>query len=508
MSDPRTAAVPPDSVPPSPTGPADTLPEPARSRGETTPDARAARAAHRRERLGRRGPWVLGGVFFVLYAAMSVLRYLRMETISWDLGIFEQAIRGYAHLGAPIVDLKGPGANVLGDHFSPITALVAPFYRVFPSPVTLLVVQAALFALSVVPVSRAAVRALGPATGLGIGLAYALSWGVQRGVDFDFHEIAFAMPLLAFALEALLRGRPLRALAWALPLLLVKEDMGATVAALALVVAWRSRRTDQRATAVALGTAAFALLAAVLIFYAIVPHFALHGTYDYWNKLDHGDAGPWAGLETKLRTLGWVLLPTTGLLALRSPLLLVAAPTLGWRFVSGFDHYWGTDWHYSAVLMPVVFLALVDALPAARASARPWLRTYARHLPAGVLAASLAVTATALPLNRLTETDTYAMPDRVAQVEQLLERIPDGATVEADAGPLISRLVARCRVFWIGDTRGITPQWIVAENSDHHLDADPLSHPRSLHPRAQYRVAGMADHTILYALIPPGAPTP
>ncbi|MEU1027007.1 DUF2079 domain-containing protein, partial [Streptomyces sp. NPDC005904] len=165
-----------------------------------------------------------------------------METRSWDLGIFEQAVRAYAHLRAPVADLKGPGANILGDHFSPVTALLAPAYRLFPSPVTLLVAQALLLALSAIPVTRAATRLLGRVSGLAVGVAYGLSWGIQRAVDFDFHEICFAVPLIAFSLEALLRQRWRAALLWALPLVLVKEDLGLTLAAIALVVAFRAHR--------------------------------------------------------------------------------------------------------------------------------------------------------------------------------------------------------------------------------------------------------------------------
>lgn len=82
----------------------------------------------------RLDPYLLAGILFVAFATLSVCRYRRMATMSWDLGIFEQAIRAYAHLRPPVADLKGPGANILGDHFSPITALLAPFYRLFPSP--------------------------------------------------------------------------------------------------------------------------------------------------------------------------------------------------------------------------------------------------------------------------------------------------------------------------------------------------------------------------------------
>ena len=125
----------------------------------------------RRFSLVGREPYLLAAVLFVAYAAVSVGRYRRLGTRSYDLGIYEQTVRAYAHFQAPIVELKGPGYNVLGDHFSPVTVLLAPFYRVFPSPVTLLVLQAALFALSAIPVTRAAARLLGRARGLALGVA-------------------------------------------------------------------------------------------------------------------------------------------------------------------------------------------------------------------------------------------------------------------------------------------------------------------------------------------------
>lgn len=434
-------------------------------------------------------PWILAAVLFAAYAAVSVGRFRHMTTLSWDLGIFEQVVRAYTHLRAPVSDLKGPGFNILGDHFSPVTALLAPAYRLFPSPVTLLVAQAALFALSAVPVTRAAARLLGRRRGLALGLAYGLSWGVQRAVDFDFHEICFAVPLIAFSLEALLADRRGAALCWALPLVLVKEDLGLTLAAIALVVAWRARGSSPRTVRYGLGAAVFGVAATVLVLTVVIPSFNTSGTYDYWNKVS--DSGsPLDGLDTKLRTLAWLLIPTTGLLALRSPLMLVALPTLGWRFLSGDDHYWGTDWHYSAVLMPVVFLALADALTTVRHSPRPWLSSYAAQLPAAVAAAGLALT-TSLPLAQLTEAGIYRKPAAVSGVERLLERIPDGATVEANVGP-ISRLTSRCRVFWLGNTRGVTPQYIALENVDGEY-RDPVGYARKLHPGAEYAVAGNAN---------------
>ncbi|RMI44008.1 DUF2079 domain-containing protein [Streptomyces triticirhizae] len=454
-------------------------------------EAEAPPAEPRRRLPGSRDPYPLAGVLFALYTVLSVGRYRDLRTRSWDLGIFEQAVASYARLREPVADLKGPGFLILGDHFSPVTALLAPFYRVFPSPVTLLVAQAALFALAAVPVTRVGIALLGRARGLTVGVVFGLSWGVQQAVDFDFHEICFAVPLIALALEALLLGRWRAALAWALPLVLVKEDLGLTTAAIALVVALRSRDRDpgaaRAACAVAVGGAALCALTLLVL----IPAFNNAGDYDYWTKLSEegGGGGPLGalldGIGEKARTLLWLLLPTSGLLALRSPLLLVALPTLGWRFVSHEPHYWGTDFHYSAVLMPVVVLALVDALANSGRSHRRWLRDYARFLPAGLLGATLALSPS-LPVAQLTEAETWRPGEVAREAERVLAAVPDDAEVAANVRP-IARLTGRCRVFWVGDPHVPAPDYL-AYHGPGMSPTGMVERAAQLYPEAEYAV--------------------
>ncbi|MEU8999029.1 DUF2079 domain-containing protein [Streptomyces caniferus] len=495
---PRAAA--PAGAVPAPRSATSADPE-AASTGTPPPDrtGRLRRAAHRLRtrtaplRAPRLDPYWTAGFFFAAFALLAVCRFRTLGTSSWDLGIFEQAIRGYAHFQAPVVDLKGPGTNILGDHFSPVLILLAPLYRLFPSSLTLLIAQAALFALSALPVTRAAARALGRVPGLAIGVAYGTSWGVQKAVDFDFHEIAFALPLIAFALEAVLRGRWTAVVCWAAPLVLVKEDLGVTAAVIGALALIRTRR----ASPLAIALVAFGITATAVTLGVLIPGFNGSGSYDYWSKFGADGGGLTIPLDTAVRTTLWVLLPTTGLLALRSPLLLVALPTLGWRFLSHEPHYWGIDWHYNAVLMPVVFLALIDALPKARVSARPWLRSYAHHLPAAVVSVALALTAT-LPLARLTEAATYRVPPDVAAAEKLLDRIPDGASVESDIRPL-SRLTGRTRVFWIGDTGGLAPDYVAVQLRDNRTPRQALTDAVARHPKSTYVVlGGAADLLVLH----------
>src|SRR5262252_1248107 len=217
--------------------------------GQREPGAGQSGAAAGPRDPGRAGPvagartsmdpvtWVIALAAFMAYDTLAVFKYLRLDPGSWDLGIYTEYVKQLAGLHAPVVSIRGAGFNLLGDHFQPIVGLLAPLFRVFPTPETLLVAQALLTAASVIPVCRAAQELLGTWASRGIGLAYGFSWGLQQMVSFDFHEIAFAVPLLAFSLSALVRRRPRPAILWALPLVFVKEDQGFTVAAIGLVMA-------------------------------------------------------------------------------------------------------------------------------------------------------------------------------------------------------------------------------------------------------------------------------
>src|ERR1700722_13255851 len=103
-------------------------------------------------------PWLIALAAFAAYTTISLSRYFRLDPGSWDLGIFTEYVRQLAHLRAPVVNIHGAGFNLLGDHFQPIVGLIAPLFLLFPSAATLLVVQALLTAVSVIPVSRAADR--------------------------------------------------------------------------------------------------------------------------------------------------------------------------------------------------------------------------------------------------------------------------------------------------------------------------------------------------------------
>jgi uncharacterized membrane protein len=375
------------------------------------------------------------------YTTLSLLRFRRFDPTSWDNAIFEQAIRGYAHLGLPIVDIKGPGFNILGDHFSPITALVAPFYRLWPSAQTLLVAQAVLIGLSVLVVSRLAVRHAGPWAGAMLSVAYGISFGISSAVQSDFHEVAFGAPLLALAGSAYLDRRWNAVVGWSLPLLLVKEDMGATVLVIGLVLMLAGER--RRGTLLA----AAGVVGAAVVVLVVLPSVNPGGVYDYASSVG-GDRGVVATLfdEPGRKALTvLVTLAVTGLAALGSPWVLLVLPTFAWRFVGDNPYYWGTDWHYSLLLMPIVFVAAVDTMrryPPVRWTAVPALVVSLALLPS-------------TPLWALTQGETYEVPDRAAVAQRVVDMVPEGASVVTDIG-VITHLATDHDVYWLG-TVGTAP---------------------------------------------------
>jgi uncharacterized membrane protein len=433
-----------------------------------------------------------------VYTVFEIEQQRHFQTAGYDLGIFDQAISGYAHLHAPISLMKGvhngfgTHFSELGDHFSPIIAAVAPVYRVFPSALTLLVVQGLLFAASLPSVWLFSRRALGRPAAYLITAAYALAWGLQAAMGADFHEIAFAVPLLAIALERLDAGRLRAAVIAALLLLLVKEDFGLVVAAFGLVVGFRTRRWRLAGILAVVGIAFTVVADRVLI-----PAFGGKAGYylDYYAALGSGplDAA-WHVLrhplwtlhlmvtpQAKVRLLEWLFFPL-GLMPLGSSFVLLTVPLLAERLLSDNPNHWTLTHQYTAPFVPILTLAAVDTVARVRralqsrtsteAEARTSISQRRRHVGrlawtvGPVYALGILVVAIwawgRMPFGELTDngisqswhTTSY---DKARQAA--VDVVPNGATVEA-SNELAPHLVDRTKVMLLDATPHDAP-WVV-----------------------------------------------
>lgn len=406
--------------------------------------------------------WTLTAVLFFMYMLVSLRIHERMTSNSYDLAIFDQAVRSYAHGKLPVSEVKGPDYPVLGDHFSPILVLLAPFYMLWSTAKTLLIAQAALLAVSVIPLALWVRRTLGQTAALVIGAAYGLSFGIASAVGFDFHEWAFAVPLLACSLAALGQERLRAAVWWALPMLLVKEDMGLSVCVIGLIVA---RKGDRKLGFI---TAGVGLVVSLLTVLVIIPAFNVTGEYTHWFGMNNAPGGGDLSEGLYNRTIGFftpmqkattllLSLAPTLFLALRSPIILVAVPTLAWRFGSDYSPNWGTGYHYSLLMMTIVFAAFIDAL----VKRRPQLPSLRRYL-AGVAGVALLLLPQ-FPLWLLVQPVTWQDDNRVGVAHSVMRLIPDEATVQA-SNFLAPQISNRTRVSLFGwFTSRPNPEYIMVD---------------------------------------------
>lgn len=419
-------------------------------------------------------PWLVGAAIAALWAVAGLTRQATMRT-GIDLGLYTQAVAGYAQGQWPWAPLKAPdGFNLLGDHFTPIVATLAPFYRWWPGPQTLLVAQAVLIGVAVGIVGRTAIRVLGRVgAGCAVAAAFGLSWGVTGMALFDFHEVAFAVPLLALSLDRAVAGRWRQAVLWSLPLMLVKEDGAFLIAGLA-IACWAVGRRR-----LSVATMTFAIAAFFLVTGMIIPALSYSGTYTYWavTGTHEGLIGGIGGLIGNLiASIGSGQAPLTmllaaactGFLAVRSPLAWVALPPLLVRFTSAQTEYWGPHAHYNATLMVIVFMAALDG--------------WRRHGPplsgrVDVRAAGIAALVAALfigyftPLWSLADPATYRCGERCAAADEALARVPDGETIIADTY-LVDQLVDRTTTHLVAqqlvDSVGhpIPAEWVLVDTNN------------------------------------------
>ncbi len=489
----------------------------------TTENARlAARHATAGPGSGRRlaHPAAVGALTALVavgYCVFALANYYTFRTTSFDLVIFDQAVRSYAHfkLGTdPIFGVfEGLGANfsILGNHFSPIDAVLAPLYWMYNGPQTLLVAQAVLFALAIPWLWVFTSRAFGDGRKATLAaylvcVAYALSWPVASALAFDFHEVAFVPVLTAIALERLQAGRLRTALLALGALLLVKEDMGLFVAGIGAYLIVARPRTVTRQRLVGACVIVAGIMAAWLATDVLIPAAGGRANF-YWSyqnlgpgvpqALEHVILHPASSVQllwtprVKLDTVLW-LFGAFCFLPLRSPIALATVPLLLERMMASdrFPLWWVTAYHYNAFLVVVLVCAAVDGAARLDRSLMAWrARVARRRRPAGGEAGAASVAATVRGAWSLALAFAVAMCavaailvprfafgpalhpsfyQRNANMKAAAAAdavVPGGVTVEAvdNLGPQLS---ARDTVLiWVADGPGSRAQapWVVAD---------------------------------------------
>ncbi|MDX6769967.1 MAG: DUF2079 domain-containing protein [Elusimicrobiota bacterium] len=275
-----------------------------------------------------------GALFWAAAASWAKLEQARhLQNQAYDLGIYASVLWNTAH-GAWFRD-GVKGVNYLADHFSPGLLLLVPFARMLG------VAQCVALAAAIPAVHRLGWLATKDRVAAAcLAAAFAASPLLLDAARYDAHAVAFAVPLLAWALVRFKEQRPREALLLLALAGTLQEDMWLCAAAAAW---WAGRR---RASLAFLAAFAAALAAMRLIGGGWTP---AHWDFYSFSNL---------GLETRARGLARLLLPLAGgpLFAGKDALPLLVPFAYTW--LGDNPHQQSFNLHYGAALLPFAFLTV------------------------------------------------------------------------------------------------------------------------------------------------------
>ena len=389
----------------------------------------------------------------VLYSIYSLLRHWHFQSNGCDLGIFDQAIWHYSRFEKPSCTVNGY-SNLLGDHFHPTLALLAPLYWLFPKVETLLIAQAFLITFPMVPLFLFAKNKIGPFAAYSLAISYSVLGGVQSVAGFDFHEVCLAAAFTALAIYSLNEKRDKLFSLSILLLILTKEDMCLLASFFGFFLILKGRWKFG---------AVLAILSFLFLGFEIkvlIPYFS--GQYNHWAYSQLGTdpipaiktfvfhpfhvLGLYVSNSSKVLTLVMLFAPFL-FLGLFSPWALLAIPLISEKLLSDDPAFWGFNYqHYSIVLYVIMAFAAADGFGCilSRIKEKAFRRRLTQKLAGVILVLNLSL----LPvthyssLSKLFKPSFYFLNHNERVGRDVLKLIPPNASVLAQS-PIVPHLSHR-----------------------------------------------------------------
>jgi uncharacterized membrane protein len=440
--------------------------------------------------------WATSALYALVMLSFACARYFAFQYSRLDMGDMAQAVWSTAH-GHFLETTTGAGQQMvrLGIHTDVFLAFLAPLWRVWPSPITFLALEAVAVTSGAFPVFWLARKHLASErAALFFALAYLLYPATQFNTfpETGFHAVSLAIPLLLFAIWFLDEGRLLAFAFAGLLAATTKEEVGLAVGLMGI---WYGLRNGRRAV----GVTIFVLGLAITVFNTVVvlPHFD-HGAYafdDYYAATGGTPRGilhtlvtnPAAiantvGTGPKLLYVLLLLAPFLGLWLFEPLLILCAVPDLALNVLSTHPAQTSIQHHGDAVIVPVVVAASVFGL------AR--IGRQLHRLSFYVLAAVAAITFYS-PLLAATGNLAQANPSNPVHRAKAhaISLIPASAAVSA-TNQLGAYVSARTRITLFPVIAG--DNWVIVDRFDPTMPRGPLS-------RAISRLGHSPAWTLVYS---------
>jgi len=335
-------------------------------------------------------------LFAVAYSLASILPHILYRTYALDLGMFNHALYNYAHLQPAYFTLSTNGTEVpyLGDHFSPLTMLYAPFYYLFGS-YTLLIIQiiAILFGgYSVFEYAR--FKGINRWLSMVVMIHFFILWAVFGALSFDFHNNVVAAMLVPWFVLQYEKGNLKSALIFFALILMAKENMALWMSFILLGLLMLQKNKFTIKINVTLGLIAFSFIYFLVVVLLVMPAYSkgiatdqlaryeiLNGSFiDIIKSIFLTPQKYFAVLFEDTRLIGhtgvksalWFIFLISGGFTLfyKPQYLVMIIPVIAQKMLSSSPVVWSSVYHYSIELAPVISFGVIAFL--ARINSGKW----------------------------------------------------------------------------------------------------------------------------------------
>lgn len=391
-------------------------------------------------------------LYIIAFSLITIRNHNNYGTFGFDLGIFDQGIWLLSRFKEPFITVRG--LNMFGDHLSFILLLIAPLYRIWDDARLLLILQTAFLALGAVPVFLIARQKLSSRL---LSLALAASYLLYPALEWvnsdHFHPESLATPLLLFAFYYAMRKKYVPFAIFSILAITTKEDIALIVMLLGIYIGLTGNRK------VGFATAMLSLAWFFVGLKLILAHFNGAGFFYIQNYSRLGSTPAEVinstltkpglvlsiiGEQRKLLYLLELLAPMAFFPLMNIETLLISLPALFSNLVSQQGYMDSIQYHYTATIIPFIFVSGVLAIEKLGLKARD------KVLMAGLIIVVALVSNYYLSPSPLSPnfndgywTNTNA---RKGSIDKALSLIPKDATVSAYCS-MVPHLTHRQKVY-------------------------------------------------------------
>ena len=464
--------------------------------------------------------WGMILLYIVTFSWLAILRHASFNSSAFDLGIYDQVVWNTLHGRLYFYTTTGQPLLHFSNHADPSLIFVAPFYLIFDSPITLLVLQATVIGLGGLPVFWLARQMLkSNFAALSLLVAYLSFPSLQIVPLWDFHPPALATGLLLYAFYFMVRRKYGWFLLFAVISMGFKEQIPLIVSFMGLYLLVIERRWRIGAVTIAIAAVYF-----LVIMYWVIPANSVVGKHLFLGYYADLGSTPAEIIVTaitrpdivlknvwqpaKLAYLRDILAPFGFLPLLGLPVLLIGLPSLAINLLSANPAmHDATQAQYISTVAPWLALGAVFGLHTLyRGGIRLFPRAERWLLP--VLSIAVLLVASYFHIVRGRSPLSFARPrweitahDRLA--ERFIAQIPPDAPLSAQS-KLYPHVAHRIKAYQFPDVNDAEYVFLDVTTSSWPI------HPNDLQSKFEELLAsgefGILDAADGYILLKRGLP--